>query len=455
MSFSELFKRLRIDPGNDGHGEYARLFPALSEKGKEGRAASIFLACLANIPEFAHELLNPLGRPIGKRSSLVALTEVQFPGATGDRPDGLIAVRTGNNFWTCLVEFKVGGILETDQVERYLRLAKSNSIEAVLTISNDIVPAPDVSPVQVDGRLTRSVGLFHVSWKQILAHLQLLVANDGIADSDHLMIVREFIRFLNHSSTGIKGFDQMPSEWAEIVDACRDRKLLRKNGDQERSVVEGWIQEERELSFKFSEQTGSFARVIRKNAEKASHSAIVDNHLSNLIERGMLSTKIQIEGAAAPVHIELDLRSRSTRYYMELGAPRDKTQAKACVTWLTRQLDLDDPDGIDIEAIWPGRRQTTHAPLGVLKDDPYSIVEDRKAGLPTRFRVIMKQELQRTFSSRKGVISSVEAGAKEFYRRIGQNITAWIAPPPKSRERTTAQEIVDEATIGAPPEEEL
>ena len=248
MPFSELFERLKIDPRHDGHGEYARLFPALSEKGKEGRAASIFLACVAHIPEFAHELLAPLGRPIGKRSSLVALTEVQFPNADGERPDGLIAVRTGGSYWTSLLEFKVGGTLEKPQVERYLKVAKANGIDAVLTVSNDIVPTPDVSPVNVDGRLTRSTSLFHISWTQILAHLQLLVATDGIADGDHRMIVREFIRFLVHPSTGIKGYEQMPSEWGDVVDACRDRKALRRNGEDERSVVDGWIQEERELA---------------------------------------------------------------------------------------------------------------------------------------------------------------------------------------------------------------
>lgn len=448
MSFDELFDRLKIKPEDEGYGEYARLFPALSEKGKEGRAASIFLACLAHIPEFAHELLAPLGRPIGRRSSLVALTEVRFRSSLEERPDGLIAVRTGSNYWTCLVEFKVGGVLEREQVEKYLKLAKSNDIDALLTISNDIVPTPDVSPVDVDGRLKRSIGLFHVSWMQVLAHLQLLIAKNRIADQDHAMIVREFIRFLSHRSTGIKGFEQMAPEWSDVVEYCRDRKPLNKRGSQERAVVDGWIQEERELTFILSAQTGSFTEIVRSRAEKASHEAIVENHLASLVDQGLLTTGIRVEDAAAPILVELDLQSRSCRFSIELNAPKDRSQAKACVTWLTRQFAEDQSTGIDVEAEWAGRRPTTHSTMSVLHEDPYNIIQDRGAGLPSRFRLVVKHELDRTFSSRKGVIRAIEDGVRSFYRHVAANVSAWVPPPPKSRERSTAEEIVSEAIVG-------
>lgn len=448
MSFSELFARLKINPDEGGFGEYARLFPALSEKGKEGRAASIFLACLAHIPEFANELLSPLGRTIGRRSSVVALTEVKLPDAKGDRPDGLIAVKTGISFWTCLVEFKVGGKLETDQVERYLKLARHSDIDAVLTISNDIVSTPVVSPVNVNGRLTRSVELFHVSWMQILSHLELLIANDLIEDRDQRMIIKEFIRFLFHPSTGIKGFEQMPSEWTEILDACRDRKGLRKTGATERAVVDGWIQEERELALILSSKTGSLSQVIRSRSEKASHQAIVDVHLSRLVEKSLLSCSIAVESAAAPIDVELDLQSRTIRFSMQLRAPKDRSQAKACVTWLAKQLSDENVSGIDVEADWLGRRATSHATFGEIREDPYALVEDRGAGLPTKFRIVMRQELQRSAASRKGVISTLEKGIKDFYERVGQNVSSWVAPAPKSRKKTTAEEIVDQATVG-------
>lgn len=454
MPFAELFSKLKINPKDRGYGEYARLFPALSEKGKEGRAASIFLAVLSYIPEFANELLSPIGRPIGKRSTIVALTEVLFPGETGDRPDGLIAVKTGNSFWTCLVEFKVGGTLEADQVERYLKLARSSGIDSVLTISNDIVPTPDVSPVKVNGQLTRTVSLFHVSWMQILSHLQLLVANDRISDTDHRMIVREFIRFLTHPSTGIKGFTAMPEEWGELIDAARDRKPLHKSGSAEQAVVNGWMQEERELAFILSERTTSFTQVVRSRAEKASTQEIVDRHLKDLVTKCLLQTQLSIENAAAPILIELDLQSRSIRISMTLQPPKDRAQSKAVITWLTRQLPKEELSGIHVEVEWPGRGPRSDAAFEAVREDPYAVIHDRTAGLPSQLRLVARYELQKSFSSRKGIITALEDGVLNFYKDVGQHLKGWVAPPPRAREKTTAESIVDDGKVGGDVSEE-
>lgn len=452
MSFEPLFARLQIDPLKGGHGEYARLFPVLSEKGKEGRAASILLACLANVPEFANEMLSPLGRKIGSRSAVACLTEIVLPNSKErDRPDGLIAVRTGSSFWTCIVEFKVGGTLQTEQVERYLRVAREHNIDALLTISNDIVPKPDVSPVKVDGRLTRGVQLFHVSWMQILSYLQLLVANEAIDDDDHRMIVREFIRFLSHQSTGIQGYTQMPSEWPDVVEAARDKRTLRKGGDAESAVVGGWMQEERELSLILAQQTGSVAKVVRSRAERADTEAIRTRHLQELVERNRLTTTIQIDDVAAPIDVELDLRSRTVHFSMCLVAPKDKARAKSCVTWLLRQLPPDVPAGTQIAAQWPGRIATTYATVSALREDPMAVVETSNKTLPTTLTVSVRHELQRGFSSRKAVINSVEDGVRVFYRSVGQNLKAWTPPAPRSRERTPAQDIVAEASVGPEP----
>lgn len=88
-------------------GERARLFPVLSDSSKEGRATSIFLACLANVDEFADALLSSVGRPIGKLSRVRTYTEVCFA-LEGEqmrgRPDGLIEVRTGRATWYAMVE---------------------------------------------------------------------------------------------------------------------------------------------------------------------------------------------------------------------------------------------------------------------------------------------------------------------------------------------------------------
>lgn len=440
----DVFSRLGIDPNKGGRGEYARLFPTLSEKGKEGRATSIFLSALARIPELADTLLTPLGRKIGSRSSVRSLIEVEFPKAdTNLRPDGLITVRTGKSDWTCLVESKVAGTLETKQVESYLRLARSLKLDAVLTISNDIVPRPDIPAVPVNGTLTRSVGLYHYSWMQILSQLQLLASSDRVSDSDHSWVIDELIRFLDHPSTGIQGFTQMPQEWGEIIEAVRGNRSLRRGGDGEASIVAGWMQEERELAMILSNTTRSSVKVDRNRAETAHGSNIAKRHLTTLVDNGFLSSSLSVPDAAAPVVVCLDLNSRSIRYSMEVRAPQDKKRATASINWLLRQLPKECDDRLTIHAIWKGNRQNTYASVDAVRANPENLIPEVKNVIPTRFAVEMTCELGRGFSSRKMVIKGAEDHLIKFYENVGQHLASWTAAAPKARQRTVAEELED------------
>lgn len=445
----DLFSGLGLTPDKDGYGEYARLFPHLSEKGKEGRAASIFLACLSLIPEFGNAVLAPLGRPIGKTAKVAALTEVKFP-KSDIRPDGLIAVRSRGKNWTCLVEFKVGGLLEVDQVEKYIRLAKDNSVDAVLTISNDIVPNPNVCPVKLNGRLIGKTAVFHISWMQILSHAQLLVAAQDINDEDHAKILREFIRFLTHKSTGVKGYEQMPACWEELVAEVRSERKLNKKDERVQEVVDGWSQEERDLAFILSQELGTLVSVHRKRAQKSNANEISSAHTQCLTTDGCLRTTLVIPRTAAPLDVELALASRIIRYSMKIDAPQDRTYAKACVSWLTRQLPNDADDELTILVHWKGKREPTYATLKDIRSDPYCVISDKTSGPPSSFTVCAEYELQKTFTSRKQVISKLEMNLLKFYETVGANLKPWVQSAPKVRTRTPAEEIVDEATLGGP-----
>lgn len=83
-------------------GEPARLIPTVAETSKEARAASIFIATLAAVPDYAAILLGELDVRIGARSRLNCFTEVTTltPTDVGLRPDGLIVVRNGKQEWT-------------------------------------------------------------------------------------------------------------------------------------------------------------------------------------------------------------------------------------------------------------------------------------------------------------------------------------------------------------------
>ena len=155
-------------PANVQSGEAARLFPVLSETSREGRAASVFLSSLSVIDTLADALLRRLGRPIGTRTKIQCFTEVVLKSDPQFRPDGLIIIDSGQQTWSALVECKIGkAIIETEQLEHYVKKARENDIDCVITISNELVPDPRRPPTAVDGRLTKAVGHFHYSWLAI------------------------------------------------------------------------------------------------------------------------------------------------------------------------------------------------------------------------------------------------------------------------------------------------
>lgn len=132
-------------------GERARLFPVLSTTSKEGRTTSIVLACLAKIDEFGATLLGSVGQKFGVRTKVETYTEVvckNRPSNMKDRPDGLIVLRNGNKEWRALVEAKVlVNELDAAQIEKYRQLAKDNSIDCVISISNQFATSPSLHPL--------------------------------------------------------------------------------------------------------------------------------------------------------------------------------------------------------------------------------------------------------------------------------------------------------------------
>jgi len=448
MKKDEIYKILKMTPPKRG-GEKARLFPVLSETSKEGRAASIFLSCLSLVPEFANRVLAPIGRPIGTRSKVYCVTEIEFDDDKENRPDGLIGVRTGNTVWRALVEFKVGSELGSEQVERYLRVARQAGLDSVITISNDIVPDPTFSPVNINRQLTRSVALYHISWMQIFTHAQVLLSTDAIADSDHGELIEEFIRFLSHKSTGIKGFTQMPSAWPTCVERVRGGSKLQKKGVDEQNVISAWMQEERELSFILSQSTHGYCDVRRGRAESKDGTKVTEKHTSSLIGENELSTQPMIKNAAAPLEIKLRLVSRSVQISMELKAPRDKSRATACINWLSRQIPKTVADCIFF-VNWPGRTQSTSGPIEEIRNNPNSIIQNSNSTLPTTIIVARQFELGSKFSSRKGIIEIIEKETERFYAEIGANLSEWVPAPKPSKNTSVAQEIIESATYGSP-----
>jgi hypothetical protein len=232
-------------------GEPARLFPVGSESSKEVRAVSVFLACLKSIPDLSTNLLATVGVRLGTRAKIRTFTEIGFKGAPGDgkdRPDGLIIVESGQKRWMALVEAKIGGAeLKYEQIEKYGEIAKSNKIDAIITISNQFVALPDHHPFSLPRSISNHVNLFHWSWQSILTETNLLDIDNKIEDPDQAFILSEFSRFLEHDSTGVATFNQMNKVWREVLKNIEMKNPIRKSDGAIQNTLGAWFEEQRDL----------------------------------------------------------------------------------------------------------------------------------------------------------------------------------------------------------------
>jgi len=429
-----------------GRGERARLFPVLSEKSKEGRAASIFLTCLQIVPDFANAIFKPVGRSIGIRAKVTCRTEIVFRSNPKLRPDGLITVDSGRTKWNALVEFKVGGTLDSEQVENYLKLARENKIDAVITISNDLAPDPQSSPISVDLRLKRSVELYHFSWMHIFTQAELLLQEGSVSDVAQRFILAEFARFLFHKSTGIKGYEAMPEAWQGLIQKVRSQTRISKSDIGLIDVVDGWIQEEREISLIFSRQTGANCRIKRKRG-KDSISDIRNEHINSVINSGNLCATIQVPGAASPIDVYLNLMSRSIFVQMSLKAPKDRKRNTASLNWLLKQLRGVREIDPSIRANWPSKAAPSEGIMSKVMENPEILLNDKKGLLPHSFDIILRRELNASFNSRKKIISILESTVSEFYKEVGSSLIEWTPKAPQTREKTSTEKIVADANF--------
>ena len=116
------------------------------------------LSVLSVVPEFSKAVLKQFGAPAGKVETFV---ETSFKTTDGPmvRPDGLIRVKGQRRTWVCLVEVKTGcNLLDREQLETYLDIAKSNGFDALVTFSNQYSPSAGVHPIKVSGKK-------HAAWR--------------------------------------------------------------------------------------------------------------------------------------------------------------------------------------------------------------------------------------------------------------------------------------------------
>lgn len=409
----------------------ARLIPTAGIRGQEEqerRATSSLLAVMGAVPEFGRAVLAAVDAPRGR---IATFAEVQLQDANGrlSIPDGAIVVERGQTLWRCLVEVKTSGApLKAEQVNRYLDMAREHRFDAVLTISNEITATSSDSPVSVDGRRTRTVKLYHLSWWRILTEAIVQHRHRGIADPDQAWILGELVAYLDHEKSGAAGFQDMGDKWVSVRNAAANG-TLRAGDAQAREVAARWDQFIDYLCLGLSQDLGEDVKPVRPR--KPTSEARLDGAVKNLADTGTLSGTIKVPDAVGPLTVEADLRTRTLSTSVTIEASREGRPLTR-VKWLTRQL-RQAPGELRVDASFASARETSSLLLSEAREYPQRVLSatDPKRE-PRAFNLTLTNPMgTKRGKGEKSFVLETRQQAVDFYRRIVQDLRPWQPSAPK------------------------
>lgn len=402
---------------------------------QEKRATSALLATMFAVRPFARGIVARLGAPAG---TVETFAEVQF--LLDERvviPDGVIRVARGSRLWTGLLEVKTGtGQLRRDQVEKYLDVARDRGFDAVVTLSNEIAPGAGEHPIGVDKRKLRKVGMFHLSWAEVLQEARMVLTHRGVETPLQALILSEFIRYLEHPRSGASGFEDMGAAWVPVREAAY-AGTLRASDRKVPAVADAWLRLVRYLCLHLTAELGVTVThtLPRKLAvDPAARQAAV---VSRLALDGVLEATLRIPGAAGLVTIAADVRLGQVRMSVQVAAPKEGS-AQRRVSWLLRQLGDTAPDDLVVEVGFAGRAETTCERLADARAKPAVLIVDRALDITT-FRLTKNSVMGTKRSGLKGAfVPSVIASLEAFYGTVVQGLKPWPSPAPQLSEETVS-----------------
>ncbi|WP_299693500.1 hypothetical protein [uncultured Tateyamaria sp.] len=431
-------------------GEAARLFPVLSTTSKEGRTTSIVLACLSVVRELGSDLLKSIGQNVGVRTKVECYTEIVFRNSTApheDRPDGLIVVSNGNRQWRALVEAKIGSATHSvEQIEKYRKLAQEQSVDCVITLSNQFAAQPQTHPLEQVRKSRSRIPVYHWSWMHILTTSDLLLTNEAIADDDQKQVLSELRRFLTHESAGVRGFERMPPEWSELNKLVSSGGSIPAKSPLLLPVILAWHQETRDLSLILSRMTG--ARVSERLPRKHQKDAAcrVNDDSQKLRDEACLESQLMVPDAAAPIEISADLRRRSIDVGMTLRAPDDRKSTSARINWLLRQIKHEQVDDFHVRLQWPGTSGPTQFQLSELRENVQIAEVDKSHLSPNGFHIFLSKRLGGRFTQQSNFISDLEQIVPDFYGSVGSALRQHQKKAPTLRpDRKQSDDVTPEA----------
>lgn len=426
----------------------ARLIPTAGIRGsseQEARATSALLAVLTAVPAFARRVLSVMDAPGGRVNTYA---EVRLKAADGSIhiPDGAIVVERGRRRWSCLVEVKTdGSVLDSDQVCRYLDMARQHGFDGVLTLSNQIVADPGALPYKVNGVKVGKLTVRHISWWQVLTEAVLQYRFRGIDDPDQAWILNELIRYLTDERSGASGFEGMGPDWVRLRDAARNG-TLRAADPEVRAIAARWEQLIEYLCLTLSQELGVAVRRIRPRGKLPQQR--MDEAVSLLAAESILRSSFRVPEAVGPIELTADLGSRRVTTSVDLEAPRDLKRPSARINWLLRQLK-GAPDDLRIDVRFPRRREGRSELLKDCRDSPQSLLipEEPKCE-PQSFSLARVSKMGLKNGRGDGsFVAEICKQATVFYRDLVQDLQA---AQPKAPQLSNKQPAENEDVSPAP-----
>ena len=410
----------------------ARLIPTTGIKGaidQERRASSALLSVMKIVPELAYSLLKPLGAP---RGAIETYIEPEFKqNGRKIRPDGLISVRRGKREWLALVEVKTANnALDVTQIHQYLDICRDYKIDALLTISNEVLNASGAHPTAgIDSRKLRSTRLEHFSWLRILTESVVLADHVGLEDIERGLVLKELIRFLQSGASGASEFNDMGPAWVNVRDGIRTGVIAKPNQDV-LDTVSRFESLVRYAAMRLSKQLGVSVKEVVPRSAKSDYRKHLADAAGKFVTTKTLRGVLEIPDAAAPLEITADIGSGFLRFGCSLSAPsegRNRTR----LNWMLRQI-RKAPDGLSLSWVYKHSRNSEqpYRVVDLLAPDFDLEISNGREISSFRVEKIVKMGSKRA-AGKGGFIDSVVEGVEDFYGQVLEVLTPWQAPAPK------------------------
>ena len=413
--------QLRVQP--------ARLIPAL-KTGDEMALTSIFLSTIRLVKEYRDSIFKEI--KLSRSGRVYYYTEASFPDINDSRIDGLIILVTkGVIVDAAFFEMKnKNNGIDKAQIESYIEISKKLKVTKLVTISNEFVSDPTMSPIKV--KVPKSISLFHFSWTYLMTKGQLLLfKNDhNIEDEDQVEIMAETLHYFENPSSGISGYNQMKKGWNTLAENIRGQKTLKQSDEYIEEAVISWYEEEKDIALMMSRKLGVLVKPSAKNKDS------LKKDIKKIVKENYINGLLTIKNAVSDIKIKVEFERQVVYMSNKITPPLDRGTV-ARISWIERQIDnFSKKDEIAFHKVekdlWiEADIKYAKANIKVKLSDLESLYELTKGKEIQAFHLVLARSFGKKFSQPKNFISQIEIMILEYYQGIVQYAKSWNRPTPK------------------------